>query len=316
MEQNLPTIDLLTGFLGAGKTTFIARYGEWLNRQGIRFAVIENEFGAAGVDTALLNESFGNVHELAGGCICCTLKSGFFNMLGRLAPHCDRIIVEPSGLYNLDDYFEVVDAIERNGIGRIGMCLTLVDPHTLPWMTEEELGILHDELEGTGGVLWTKIDEAPACDLDEAAASVLECLGGEDAELLFYPKPSHALEDEDFARLQQLTPVRRKHRRVSKDHRAMYQSASLRPKGIYEAKDLLEKIDGIIASGECGEILRIKGIVGAEDGSLTVNCTVSDRLVEPWAERKPMLNVIGHNINRARIKELLEEWSIAPAHRA
>ena len=45
-------VDLITGFLGAGKTTFLQKYTDYLARQGIRFAVVENEFGAAGVDTA------------------------------------------------------------------------------------------------------------------------------------------------------------------------------------------------------------------------------------------------------------------------
>lgn len=97
-------VDLVTGFLGAGKTTLIARYGDWLNQKGVRFAVIENEFGAAGVDTAILSERFGNVQELAGGCICCTLKVGFHALLTQLAGQCDRVIVEPSGLFSMDAF--------------------------------------------------------------------------------------------------------------------------------------------------------------------------------------------------------------------
>ena len=97
-------VDLITGFLGAGKTTFLQKYTDYLARQGIRFAVVENEFGAAGVDTAAL-QAGGQppaVYELTGGCICCTLKQSFHEMLSGLAGRYARILVEPSGLFNLD----------------------------------------------------------------------------------------------------------------------------------------------------------------------------------------------------------------------
>ena len=96
-------LDLVTGFLGAGKTTLISRFCRYFTGQGWRFGVVENEFGAAGVDSAILREVFGEVRELSGGCICCTLKSGFYTLLEELSHTCDRVIVEPSGLYNLDD---------------------------------------------------------------------------------------------------------------------------------------------------------------------------------------------------------------------
>lgn len=67
-------VDLVTGFLGAGKTTLIQRYAAWLRDGGVRFAIIENEYAASGVDSMVLAGQFDGVHELAGGCICCTLK--------------------------------------------------------------------------------------------------------------------------------------------------------------------------------------------------------------------------------------------------
>ena len=60
-------------------------------------------------------------------------------------------------------------------------------------------------------------------------------------------------------------------------------------------------------SGEYGEILRVKGFVHAEKGSLAVNCTVGGRSVEPCAEKPAMLNIIGRNLDRAKIKAALEE---------
>ena len=70
-------IDLVTGFLGAGKTSFIQSYADWLRRQGTSFAVVENDFGAVGVDAAALKEECGDVFEVSGGCICCSLTPNF-----------------------------------------------------------------------------------------------------------------------------------------------------------------------------------------------------------------------------------------------
>ena len=67
-------LDVITGFLGAGKTTFLERYADHLRRTGVSFCIIENEFGRAGVDGAQLRQSGAQVRELSGGCVCCALK--------------------------------------------------------------------------------------------------------------------------------------------------------------------------------------------------------------------------------------------------
>lgn len=299
-------VDLITGFLGAGKTTFIAKYGAWLEKQGVKFAVIENEFGAAGVDRAILSERFGNVGELSGGCICCTLKVGFYEMLAQLSGRCDRVLVEPSGLFDMDDFMEIVGTLEREGLCQKGMCLTLIDPHSLSGLRDTEREVLWTELTGTGAVLWTQADTAPAVDLD-AAAQTVSALLGLDQPLEFYPKPSHLLEDEDFAELQRKNAVIRAHHRVLLNHKAMFQSTALRPKGRFARERLLEALDAWISCGEFGEILRVKGFVHAQEGSLAVNCTVGGWSVEPCAEKPAMLNIIGQGLDRAKIKAALEE---------
>jgi len=302
----MTAIDLVTGFLGAGKTTFIARYGQWLRQQGIRFAVVENEFGAAGVDSAVLREQFGVVRELSGGCICCTLKSGFYQLLEELCSSCDRIIVEPSGLYNLDDFFEVTDGLERAGLARPGMCITLVDPHSPAKMNAAERDILRDELLGSGGVVWTKADVPPAWDEAAARAQVTACMGDCSLPMQFYPRSAHLLEDKDFLRLQAMTPVRRSHVRVLRDHRTFYQSTSLRPAAVYDAATLPVLLRSLITDGSCGEILRIKGFVNTPDGTVAVNGTVSDCTLQPCAPRPAMLNIIGRRLDRKHLKEVLD----------
>ena len=72
--QEMVTVDLITGFLGAGKTTFIHRYIHYLKKQGISVGIIENEFGDVGVDSELLKDDGCQISDLSGLCMCCVGK--------------------------------------------------------------------------------------------------------------------------------------------------------------------------------------------------------------------------------------------------
>ena len=100
-------LDVVTGYLGSGKTTFIEKYIDYLNASGISFAVIENEFGRAGVDADILRSTGAEIHEISGGCVCCTLKVTLYDLLSDLAKRVERIILEPSGLFCGDDLIDV-----------------------------------------------------------------------------------------------------------------------------------------------------------------------------------------------------------------
>jgi G3E family GTPase len=103
MQSTLIPVTLLTGFLGAGKTTLLNRL--LASASGERIAVIENEFGAVGVDGSLIAQEASAVVELANGCICCTVKGALAGALTDLAERrargelaFDRLVVETTGL--------------------------------------------------------------------------------------------------------------------------------------------------------------------------------------------------------------------------
>lgn len=96
-------VTLLTGFLGAGKTTLLNRILS--ERHGEKIAVIENEFGEAGIDHELLRQGEEQIVEMNNGCICCTVRGDLIRILGELADkrqrgelHFDRVIIETTGL--------------------------------------------------------------------------------------------------------------------------------------------------------------------------------------------------------------------------
>lgn len=146
-------IDLFTGLLGAGKTTLIRQYCEFLAAQGKSFAIIENEFGFAGVDAAFLDDCGARVKELSGGCLCCTMKSGFVGMLIELSSQVDHVIVEPSGVFTLGDFFEVALAPAIQSSYEIGIVATVLAASMRTLLAADDIALFIAQLCGTGSVV-------------------------------------------------------------------------------------------------------------------------------------------------------------------
>ena len=300
-------IDLVTGFLGAGKTTFIKKYGNYLKRKNISFAVVENEFGAPGVDSAILQSEFGNVTEIAGGCICCTMKTGFHQIISELAENYDRIIVEPSGIFNCDDFFDVITSPDLKEKCQPGMCIALIDPHSIDKLNGSERSVLASELADMGCIVWTKMDMPPEIDISKVKKQVRDIVKdiGIEEDIPCFPTWSHMLKYEDFEKLMKFGPIRRMHTRTYTDHTMIFQSARLYPDKVYTMEGIQRCIEHLTSCGEYGEISRIKGFVKSPDGTIAVNCTVSDRQFETLDGGWVMLNIIGRRLNRKKIAQCL-----------
>jgi G3E family GTPase len=126
-------VTLLTGFLGAGKTTLLNRILS--EPHGCRIAVIENEFGAVGIDSDLLVNGEEQIVEMNNGCICCTVRGDLVRILGQLAERrargevaFDRVIIETTGLADpapVAQTFFVEDAVRQHY--RLDAVITVVD---------------------------------------------------------------------------------------------------------------------------------------------------------------------------------------------
>jgi len=121
-------IDIVSGFLGAGKTTLIQKLlREAL--QGTKVVLIENEFGEIGIDGGFLRESGVEIKEMNSGCICCSLVGDFGaslkEVLETYAP--ERILIEPSGVGKLSDVIRAVQNVETDAQVCLGSAVTVVD---------------------------------------------------------------------------------------------------------------------------------------------------------------------------------------------
>ena len=123
--NEMTKIDIISGFLGAGKTTLIQKLIKEVY-VGKKVVLVENEFGEIGIDGGFLKDAGIVVNESNSGCICCTLQGDFRNALQEVVKKYDpdHIIIEPSGVGKLSDILAVVKDVE--GL-QLNSCSTVVD---------------------------------------------------------------------------------------------------------------------------------------------------------------------------------------------
>ena len=121
-------VDIISGFLGAGKTTFIKQL---INQAfaGEKLVLIENEFGEIGIDGGFLKNAGIEITEMNSGCICCTLVGDFSKALKKVLEEYqpDRVIIEPSGVGKLSDIMKAIEDVKKDADITIDGRITVVD---------------------------------------------------------------------------------------------------------------------------------------------------------------------------------------------
>lgn len=121
-------VDIISGFLGAGKTTFIKLLIENVFA-GEKLVLIENEFGEIGIDGGFLKDAGIEIMEMNSGCICCTLVGDFSKALRKVIEeyHPDRVLIEPSGVGKLSDVSKAIEHVKKEADIEIEGRITIVD---------------------------------------------------------------------------------------------------------------------------------------------------------------------------------------------
>ena len=192
---------VVSGFLGAGKTTLVRHLLQEAQRTGVRVAVVSNEFGALGIDQALLGEGAAAYVELEGGCVCCQLSDTLLDTLQMLWERArpDRIIIETSGVAlpfdtQLNLWREPVSAWVGDD-----MAVVVVNAEQLVEGRDLE-GTFEDQVSGADLLLLNKIDLIPPAALARVQAMlsglapdtplVRSLQGAVDPAVLFPPDPA------------------------------------------------------------------------------------------------------------------------------
>ena len=124
----MTNVTIISGFLGAGKTTLIKKLLKEAFA-GQKCVLLENEYGEVGIDGSFMKDSGIEITELNSGCICCTLAGDFTKAINEIVDrfHPDRLIIEPSGVGKLSDIRRAVEDIAKTGLVTLGGSVTVVD---------------------------------------------------------------------------------------------------------------------------------------------------------------------------------------------
>lgn len=155
---------IVSGFLGAGKTTFIKRLAEKTSQN---FVVLENDYGQENIDTALLRSAANlNVYELTEGCVCCTMKQDFATAVLTIANALDPeyLVVEPTGVAKLSNILANIKKIQYERIVLLKP-VTLVDGNTFDECRQNYGELYTDQLEAASRVVLTKMEQADSHEL-------------------------------------------------------------------------------------------------------------------------------------------------------
>ncbi len=168
--NTLTKIDVISGFLGAGKTTFIKKLlSEAL--KGEQVVLIENEFGEIGIDGGFLKDCGIEIREMSQGCICCSLVGDFGKALQEVikeyAP--DRIIIEPSGVGKLSDVMKAVNTAASAFDVELNSAVTMVDANKCKLYMKNFGEFFNNQIEYAGTIVLSRTDVVAA---DKVSADV------------------------------------------------------------------------------------------------------------------------------------------------
>lgn len=294
------TIDLITGFLGSGKTTFIEKYARWLVARGERVCILENDYGAINIDRVLLQDLLGPNCELemvVGGDGAEAHQRRFRTKLISMAMlGYTRVLVEPSGIYDIDEFFDTLYEEPLDRWYEVGSVLAIVDARLDPALSAASRYLLASEAANAGKIILSKLpgNVAQTLAILNQAMEELQC-----TRRFSYPddvlaKPWDQLEDADFQMLENAG-----YRHVSYLKKAVaeedaYQSLFYMH---YETtpEDLKERVLKLLEDPAAGRVLRIKGF----SSGLELNVTKDERHFRPLTTpTEDVIIVIGEGLRK------------------
>lgn len=308
-------IDLITGFLGAGKTTFIKKYAQYLLDKGMQIGILENDFGAVNVDMMLLQNLMGDNCELemiSGGCDKETHRRRFRTKLISMGM-CgyDRVIVEPSGIFDMDEFFDVLRDEPLDQWYEIGNVITIVDAKLEEEMSEEANYLLASEAAYAGRIILSHADEATEEQKSHTvqhlnkALEQIQCKRRLEKEILCKSLPN--LSQADFEELLNCGYVMENYRKMDMEEQKGFDSLYFMNENVTE-DNIQEIVKKIMDDSECGSVFRVKGFVkNAEDKWLQLNATHNGITMQPIEVGQEVLIVIGEKLQEDKIKSYLEQ---------
>jgi G3E family GTPase len=168
-------VDIISGFLGAGKTTLIKKLLKEAFQEE-QVVLIENEFGEIGIDGGFLKETGIEIREMNSGCICCSLVGDFGESLKEVVNtyHPDRILIEPSGVGKLSDVVKAIRDVQDQADIELNSFTTVADVTKCRLYLKNFGEFFSNQIEYAGAIVLSRTDKATEEKIDQALALIRE----------------------------------------------------------------------------------------------------------------------------------------------
>lgn len=302
-------IDVITGFLGAGKTTFLKMLLEKRVFGNEKILIIENEFGDVPIDHHILENDKYTMVEISGGCICCSLKVDIIEALASIAVNekPDRILMEPSGVFVVEDLFEimkhemVVDHYTIDGI------YTMLDTKHFLINQMRYTHFYMSQLKYADHIIMSKVDKQDSEKID----AVLNGLESFNEHAKIYAVPFTSMTNDDLKEMFYSNEIQfeleENYINIAKTEKVSH--TRVKSIGILQIKDFTNsqftKLIKQVKEGEFGSIIRLKGYVQIEDKRYLVNYTFGELNLSVVENGSRMITVIGENMENSLLRESL-----------
>lgn len=306
-------VDLITGFLGAGKTTFIKKYARYLMDQGMNIGILENDLGAINIDMMLLHDLEGEQCELemvSGGCDRDCYKRRFKTKLIAMGM-CgyDRVLIEPSGVFDVDDFFDTLYEEPLDRWYQIGNVITVVDAALQTDLSREADYVLASEAADAGCVLLSRSQEVTEKQIQDTIRHLNRALKDIQCKRVLkdeiFVKNWEEFTDEDFQRILTSGYVAESYQKMSLEDSDIFDSLNFMNHGLSEP-EMQHTAEQILKDPACGTVLRIKGFCQKEDKTwVELNATHHETLLRKTEAGQEVLIVIGQKLDEERIRQYL-----------
>lgn len=302
-------VDLITGFLGAGKTTFLLKYGRYLINKGEKIGILVYDHGAVNVDMITLGRlrcEKCELEMLAAACDENSLRRRLQTKLVAMAMSgYDRIIIEPSGLFDMDMFFDLLrdDPLER--LYEIGSVIAIVNANQEPDLGNEARLMLISQAGSSGCVVFSKTQFANSSQIEQTKEYLNEIARSvkcKNFNASYVEKNWDDFDETDFARLSNCGFRICDYEKTSRFENTDFDSVSFLEVKCDKAS-LIGKIKTLFADESYGDIYRVKGFIFDNGKCYQINATKSEIIEEP-SQGKDVIIVIGENLNRGKIEEL------------
>lgn len=301
------TADLITGFLGSGKTTFIKKYVRYLLHKGEKVCILENDFGAVNVDTMLLQEltDIGcGLEMVSGACDRDCHQRRFKTKLIAIAMSgYSRVVIEPSGIFDVDEFFDTLRESPLDKWYKTGSVIAVADPTPGNELSEESEYLLASQAAAAGKIVFSHCSEVGSDDIKAAVERIRSAMArihaDRDPFSYYIAKPWDYLTEDDYDEISSCGCKETDFVKLCAEpvgYSSVY-FMNLSP----SPDDLRQIARKIMSDDRCGNVFRVKGFTFSDNHWYELNAAAGKFNIRKIRTGQPIIIVIGEHLNRDHI---------------